>query len=43
MRHDTLPLVAAFLLVFVGIVIGAVAVDALDDAIVRGCIVRALQ
>jgi hypothetical protein len=43
MKDQSLSLFAAALLVFVGISIGLVATDALDDAIVRTCIVRSIR
>jgi hypothetical protein len=43
MKGESLSLFAAALLVFVGITIGAVATDALDDAVLRSCIVRSIR
>jgi hypothetical protein len=43
MKGESLSLCAAALLVFVGISIGAVATDALHDAIIRSCIVRSIR
>jgi hypothetical protein len=43
MKDQSLSLFAAALLVFVGISIGLAATDALDDAIVRNCIVRSIR
>jgi hypothetical protein len=33
----------AAILIFIGITLGAVATDALDDAIIRACIVRGIR
>jgi hypothetical protein len=43
MKSEALSLFGAALLVFIGITIGAVATDALDDAILRSCIVRSIR
>ena len=40
---ETGSLFAAAILIFIGITIGAVATDALDDAIIRACIVRGIR
>ena len=40
---ETGSLFAAAILMLIGIAIGAVASDALDDAILRSCIVRSIR
>ena len=41
--REVMSFFAAAILIFIGITVGAVATDALDDAIIRSCIVRGVR